>query len=99
MAGRRGVPFEHGLLVARQVAVERGVEVFPRVADGWLVEEAVDDEGVVPVRLVAAVFVVAGDMVEVAVAAGEKAAAEAACPGKTVSSAGWSTWCDASARR
>jgi hypothetical protein len=74
-------------LVAWEVAVERGIEVFPCVANRRLVKQAVDDEGVVPVRLIAAVFVVPGNMVEIAVATGEEPAAEAACPDKTVSSA------------
>lgn len=49
------------------------------VNDG-LVQQPVDNEGVVPVLLVAAVLVVAGDVIEIAIPRAEKPAAEAAGP-------------------
>lgn len=44
-----GVPFEHRLLISRQMAIERGDERLPLPDNQWLVQKAVDDEGVVPV--------------------------------------------------
>jgi hypothetical protein len=62
------------------MAIELGIEVFPGLVNGWLVKKAIYDERVVPVRLVATIFIVASDMVEVAVTAGEESATEATCP-------------------
>lgn len=62
------------------MAVQRRVELFPGVADGRLMQEAVNDKGMVPVGFVAAVFVVPGDVIEITVTTGEEPATETACP-------------------
>jgi len=54
------------------------------LANAGLVQKTIDHKRVVPVRLVAAIFVVSGDMVKVAIAAGKESTTEAACPGDEV---------------
>lgn len=63
------------------MVVQTGVELLPGVVDGGLVQEPVYDVRVVPVRFVAAVLVVASDMIKVTVPAGEKGGAESTGPG------------------
>lgn len=75
-----GVPLEQGLLCAWEMIVEAGMELLPGMVYGRLVEETVYYVGMAPVRLVAAVLVVAGDVVEVAVSAGEESSTEPAGP-------------------
>ena len=81
VAGCSGVPLEQWLLRAREVVVQTGVKLLPSMVDGRLVEEAVYDVGMVPVRLVAAVLEVMGNVIKVAVPAGEKGSTEPTGPG------------------
>lgn len=80
MSRQLDIPFQYWLLVAREVAVERREELLPGLVDVGLVQQAVDDERVVPVRLVAAVFIVTSNMIKVAVSAGEKPPAKPTRP-------------------
>lgn len=78
---RLGIPLQHGLLAPRQMPIQLRVELLPGLDDGRLVQQPVNHQRVIPVAFVAAVLVVARDVIKVAIPAPQKGAAEAAGPG------------------